>query len=136
MGKIPVDDNHNEVLRKAAQDSSDNTKYDLRTFVTNENGDEIPVSVVKADKTVITNLSLTANTETSHTFQSNITKAMIRVRELTDMQFSFTATESNTKYITLKGGCVLTLTDFDLTSKIMYARTSVNSTIEILEFYL
>lgn len=36
MGKKPVDDNFNEVLRKAAQDSSDATKYDLRTILTND----------------------------------------------------------------------------------------------------
>jgi hypothetical protein len=30
MGKVPVDDHGNEVLRKAAQDSVDGTKYDLR----------------------------------------------------------------------------------------------------------
>jgi hypothetical protein len=33
--KIPVDDHSNEVLRKAAQDSSDGTKYDLRMVTPN-----------------------------------------------------------------------------------------------------
>ncbi len=43
MGKIPVDDHSNEVMRKAAQDSADGTKYDLRTILT-------AVSDVKLDE--------------------------------------------------------------------------------------
>lgn len=34
MGKIPVDDYGLEVVRKAAQDSADGTKYDLRVSPT------------------------------------------------------------------------------------------------------
>lgn len=36
MGKKPVDDPMNEVIRKAAQDSSDGLKYDLRTIISEE----------------------------------------------------------------------------------------------------
>lgn len=32
MTKVPVSDNYNEVIRKAAQDSADKTKYDIRTL--------------------------------------------------------------------------------------------------------
>ena len=45
MGKVPVDDNMNEVIRKAAQDSSDGTKYDLRSHIANET-----VSVVQDEQ--------------------------------------------------------------------------------------
>lgn len=36
MGKKPVDDFGLEVLRKAAQDSADGTKYDLRSIISTE----------------------------------------------------------------------------------------------------
>lgn len=37
MSKVPVDDQMNEVIRKAAQESSDGKKYDLRANIVNEN---------------------------------------------------------------------------------------------------
>jgi len=110
-------------------------QYARAVVVENNSSSPLPIDIVRSDSALVTNLALAASTEVSHSFQTNVQQAIIRVRELVDMQFTFTSLESGTKYITLKAGCVLKLTELDFTGKILYAQTNANSTVEIMEFY-
>lgn len=75
MSKIPVDDNHNEVLRKSAQDSNDGTKYDLRTITVAGGGSII-------DGISFDTVNVTYPTSTTEVFTyllSSVTQATVTV---------------------------------------------------------
>jgi len=62
MGKTPVDDFGLEVIRKAAQNSSDNTKYDLRSIITEEVTTQINksqlVDLIQINKQILKELKI------------------------------------------------------------------------------
>ena len=85
---------------------------------------------------IITNLVSpgTASTEFSHTFAANTKKILIRCRGRATTQFSFTATESGTKYITIRPSTVYTENNILFNGTIYLQVDKASQTIEILEW--
>lgn len=83
----------------------------------------------------ITNLSLTANTEATHTFENNLLQFTLRNRDSYKVQIAFVSGQSNTTYLTLKPSCSLTLTNLDFTNTNIYVQSDNSSILEILELY-
>ena len=98
--------------------------------------DQINVDIVNAETPLITNLSIgSTSTEFSHALQAGLKQIVVRSRVLATLQLAFVATESGTKYITLKPGTVLELNDLDFSSKTLYVQSDTITTVEILELY-
>ena len=74
MGKITVSDSGFEVLRRAAQDSEDGSKYDMRTFLANS---EL-VSGIDYDE-----IAITYPTDTTEIYTYKLSAVSIRTVTLT-----------------------------------------------------
>lgn len=97
---------------------------------------QVSVDIINSENALITNLSLsTINTEFSHALQAGLKGLIIRNRDRADTKITFTSGESGTKYLTLKGGSVLSLNDLDFSSKTIYAQSDTISVLEIMELY-
>lgn len=94
-----------------------------------------PVGAASSQK--ITNLSLPmANTEVSHTLSANLKQIIIKLRGIADLKFSFTATESGTKFITIPKGATLSLIELNFASETVYFQSpKASQTVEILELF-
>lgn len=75
------------------------------------------------------------NTEFSQALSADTKQFLIRNRANNDLKIAFTATESGTKFVTLKSSAVLSITNVTLTSVTIYMQTpGTNETVEILEW--
>lgn len=98
--------------------------------------DNISVDIINAENVLITNLSIpSTGTEYSHALQSGLKQITVRSRVLATVQIAFVSTESGTKYLTLKPGTVLHLSDIDFTSQTIYLQSDTITTMEIMELY-
>lgn len=77
----------------------------------------------------------TPDTEFSQTLSDGVKKFIIRNRGKKDIQLTFTATESGTKYITIPGNASMSEDGVFLTGVTIYMQVSaVSQIIEILEW--
>lgn len=89
-----------------------------------------------APNVLITNLSITtANTEFSHTLQSNVSVLEFKARNGEEFKYSFVATESGTKFITVPCGSGQAFAGIKLVGKTLYLQSPSTCIIEIIEFY-
>jgi hypothetical protein len=111
----------------------------VRVWIANEAGEPVPITFSQLNMTPnIVNKSVpTAATEVSQTITDDTKSLIIRSRDKTaQLQLAFTATESATKYITIRPSTVLTLDQLQLTSKTLYVQSDKGSnTVEILELH-
>lgn len=84
---------------------------------------------------LITNLPMaTAGNEYSHALQDNVKQIIIKSRNRANVKIAFVSGETASNYITLWKGCDLVFTSLDLTGKVLYFNSDVNSTVmEIVE---
>lgn len=94
------------------------------------------VTISASTDVEITNYSVAlADTEYSHTLQDNLKQILIKNRNAARTKIAFVLGESLTKYMTILPGTVLTVSDLDFSSKVLYFNCSVPCTLEIIEFY-
>jgi hypothetical protein len=88
-----------------------------------------------ATSTTITNLAIgTAATEVSHALVSGVKTVIFRARGNSDLQFAFTATESGTKFMTVKRRNSIEISGIMLTGATLYIQSNTApETVEILE---
>ena len=84
---------------------------------------------------LITNLSITASTEATHTLQTNLNGIIVRARGNTELRIAFVSGETDTNYITIRKGAVLSLTGLDFPQATLYVQGDGADTVEILELY-
>lgn len=95
-----------------------------------------PIIGVGATSEKITNLSLpTINTEVGHSLQDGLKGLVVRSRVPSVLKFSFTSSESGTKYVTINKGAVLFLEGIEFSSKTIFLQSDKVTTVEILELY-
>ncbi len=85
----------------------------------------------------LSNITLSlANTEYSFALTTSLKQLIIKSRGLAKLQISFNSGESGTTFFTLPKGTNLSLTDVELTGKVIYVQSDTPSTIvEVLELY-
>lgn len=96
------------------------------------------IVVAGAPNVKITNLPITAaDTEFSHTLQSNVSVLEFKVRPSNpaELKYSFTSTESGTTYITIPECSGQSFTGVKLSSKTLYIQSPKSCIVEIIEFY-
>ena len=96
-----------------------------------------PQVSVGAKNSKITNLALpTPNTEVSHVLQNGLRSVIIKSRvSNVKLQLAFTATESSTKYVTIKKNNTFALDLLEWQSQTLYIQAESATTVEILELY-
>ena len=96
-----------------------------------------PQVSVGAKNSKITNLSLPlADTEASHVLQNGLRGVIIKSRvSNVQKKLAFTATESGTKYVTIKKNNTFALDLLEWQSKTLYIQAESATTVEILELY-
>ena len=113
--------------------------------IIDSDGDELDVNpdgsinvVANASTTPsITNILMTlANTELSHIFPINTKKISLRVRGNSKLQYSFTAGQSGTQFITIYPGNEENISDVNLTSSltIYFQPSKAGDTLEIVSW--
>jgi len=139
--KDPVIDHGNEILRKAAQEPKNpaDRKYDIRTFITNDAGDTIPVAFISA--TTPKNIQVPAplaNTKYSHTFQDGVTKfsLMTSVAKCAYISYNWSETDFDIgKFNTIDEGGEYNIEGVELTGKTIYFKCDqAGITIEVEEW--
>lgn len=98
---------------------------------------QIAIDILNATGSNITNLSLpSANTEVTHVLSLNLKEIMIKARGNAKLQFTFTALESGTKFVTIPKGTAHILSDLDFAAETLYIQSSLaGETVEILELF-
>ena len=101
--------------------------------VKNTASEAIPVEFSPANTLTIFNVDApVAGTEYNQALPANTTRFIIRPRLSATMQVAYVATESGTKYLTIKPNAVLEVEGVKLASTTIYFQTDVSSqTIEI-----
>lgn len=77
---------------------------------------------------------VTANTETSQVLTNGTKQFTIRVRGESELKFSFVATESSTKFITVPKRSSYTVNDINLSATIYFQVDKPSQVVEILEW--
>ena len=127
---------NNPNFRGAFKNNGDDTRS-LRSFVDNDSGNPVPVSLTPAivSPTIYNVATTTADTEVSQVLSANTKQLLIQNRGRGRVQFSFTSGQSGTNYITIPPGASLTLTDLNISSGTLYLQSNkANQTIEVLEW--
>lgn len=96
------------------------------------------VSLQGATGVKITNLTMpgSANTETSLALTADLKQLTIRSRTTAKLQFSFTATESGTNYITIRPGTVWRMDQISFASSTLYIQSNkASNVVEIMELF-
>ena len=121
-----------------------NTGY-LRTNVVNTaadpvnvtlNGELLNTSLVAGTPNIV-NISIPlANTEVSQVLSANVKRLEIRARQLNaNLQFAFTAGQSNITFISIPGAATFSIDSLDLVGATLYIQSDKASTVvEVLEF--
>jgi hypothetical protein len=122
-----------------APDDSNNGKW--ARCVTGDASAPVPVIIIgdtelTAFEPTIYNVSVPlANTEVFQALSDDTKQFTIRCRGNAQIQFSFTATESGTKFITIPPGCNYTSGDLQIVTKSIYLQTSkASQVVEIIEW--
>ena len=77
-----------------------------------------------------------ASTEYTVSLPSNLKSLILRARGNAELRMAFGAGETATKYFTIKGNCVLSLSGLDLPAGDIYLRSNKASTeVEVIELY-
>lgn len=77
----------------------------------------------------------TANTEFSQVLTGHVKKLIIRVRGLAKLQYTFTALESGTKFITVRAATVQAIDGVDIISGTIYMQVNaISQVVEIEEW--
>jgi len=92
---------------------------------------------VGAKSSKITNLPVPViNTEVPHVLQNGLRSIIVKSRvSNTTLQCAFTATESASKYVTIKKNNVLAIDLLQMDGATLYVQSDKVTTVEILELY-
>ena len=92
--------------------------------------------IIQAENPKITNLNVTSTgSQFSHTLVNALKQLMIKSRVGANIQFCWTAGETNTKYVTINKNTVLELQDLSFTGKVLYLQADKVGIVEIHELY-